>query len=578
MRPRNTVTCLAALLLGAAGCTGTVMGDPADAGATADDGGILAVDSGAGGGDGAPGADAAPPGTRKTTSLGLGLSGIADWSTEYPFVDFMKQSREWQDWQGGGGAVTTVDENGWVNSLAPGQTAGTVFLTVPEGVPPMYPRLVVRWSGQGTISYRWSAQKIGTASGGDLVQVGEGSSLLQIDSVDPADPIRDITIVPEAHLAAFDAGAIFNPDFLALLRDFRAVRFMDWMATNGSLQEDWADRPEPDDRTWADVGVPVEIMIALANELDADPWFNMPHLSNAEYVTRFAETVRAELEPQLIAYVEHSNEVWNWGFAQAQYANMAGRARWGDVGDAYMQWHGMRTAEICDLWKGTVFAADAGRVRCVLGTQTGWRGLETPALDCPLWVAESPGRAPCYQHGIDALGVTGYFSGCLAGSSGWPPQDFTDLIRSWFADGDGGMTKGMEQVANGAHFECGDTVAGNADTYAYFKDVVDARGLEMVAYEGGQHITGNGQSIQDDPGFIAFHIGLNRDPRMKDRYLENFANWRDAGGTLFMHFVDVSSPSKWGSWGALEWLGQETSPKWEAVVEFNQIACWWEGC
>lgn len=116
------------------------------------------------------------------------------------------------------------------------------------------------------------------------------------------------------------------------------------------------------------------------------------------------------------------------------------------------------------------------------------------------------------------------------------------------------------------------------DSYAYFKQVTEDRGITLVAYEGGQHITGNGHAIQDDPDFIAFHIGLNRDPRMKDRYLENFTNWKDEGGTLFVHFVDITYPSKWGSWGALEYLHQDTAPKWEAVTEYNQTACWWGGC
>lgn len=528
--------------------------------------GGVAGASGTGGAAGAGGV------TRKTTSMGMGLNGIADWSTQFPFLDLMKWSRGWQDWSNGGVDVTTIDEDGWVQSLAGGQSAGTVFLTNPDAGPIPYTRFVVRWQGQGTLSYQWGAQKVGTSHGGDLIEVGGGSCLLRIDTTDPNDYIRDITIVPEEHVTAFDAGSVFNPDWISRVQDFRAIRFMDWMQTNGSAQQGWADRPKPTERTWTRAGVPVEIMVALANELNADPWFNMPHQATDDYVREFATVVRDSLAPHLIAYVEHSNEVWNWGFAQSHYALEQGQARWGDHGDAFMQWHGMRTAQICDIWKQEVFTTGLQRVHCVLGTQAGWQGLEDPALNCPLWQAE--GNAACYEHGIDSIGITGYFNGCLHGGS----QTETDLIRSWFNDADGGLTKGMEQLEDARHFDCEWSVAGMADTYSYFKQVADQHGLEMVAYEGGQHITGNGHAIQDDQDFIDFHIALNRDTRMKQRYLENFTSWQDEGGALFVHFVDIGAPSKWGSWGALESIAQGTSPKWEATVEFNQNTCWWPGC
>ena len=37
-------------------------------------------------------------------------------------------------------------------------------------------------------------------------------------------------VVKEEHVELHEAGAIFNPDWLARVADLRAVRFMDWMA------------------------------------------------------------------------------------------------------------------------------------------------------------------------------------------------------------------------------------------------------------------------------------------------------------------------------------------------------------
>jgi hypothetical protein len=232
----------------------------------------------------------------------------------------------------------------------------------------------------------------------------------------------------------------------------------------------------------------------------------------------------------------------------------------------------MRTAQMCDIWKKEVFGSEAGsRVRCVLGVQAGWRGLETPAIECPLWAAE--GNAPCYQHGIDSLALTGYFSGCLSN------PDHEATMRSWFSDADKGMQKGLAQAANGQYFACEDSVAGNRDVYKYFKDVAAAKNLSIVAYEGGQHITGNLGSLEGDQAFIDFHVGLNRAAGMKQLYLDNFSNWKAEGGELFMHFVDISSYGRHGSWGALEYLSQPTSPKWEALTEWSAAnSCWWGDC
>ena len=68
--------------------------------------------------------------------------------------------------------------------------------------------------------------------------------------------MRNISVVKEEHAAAFDRGAIFNPDWLALMRGFDTLRLMDWMETNGSTQATWDQRPQPGDATWFD-GIPL---------------------------------------------------------------------------------------------------------------------------------------------------------------------------------------------------------------------------------------------------------------------------------------------------------------------------------
>lgn len=520
-------------------------------------------------------------------SMGIGLSGITDYSSEFPFLDQFKVSRQWvsqEEGKGWGqGAPLELDDAGWIKSLKPGQSADRILINVKDTHWP-FKRYVVRYEGSGKIEYQRNAKKDEQASrpNYDVIDVDPeagGMTLLKIQETDPNNYIRNITVVPEQYLAEYEKGEIFNPLFLKIVKDFRALRFMDWMATNHSEQSEWSNRPKVDDIDYRYKGVPIEIMVKLANTLQADPWFNMPHLATEEYMQEFAKYIRDHLDPNLTVYVEHSNEVWNWGFEQAQYANKVGRERWaknGDPeaapGDSYMQWHGMRTAQMCDIWKET-FGDRADRVHCTLGVQKGWEGIEKGALTCPKWVEE--GNEACYKHGIDSIAVTTYFSGCLNGTK--KQEREVEIIRSWFKEADGGLTKGMEQLANAEHFPCNNTSMGTS--FQYHKQVADEYGLQLVAYEGGQHITANSHPHQNDEDFINFHIALNRDARMYDRYQEIMNNWKNSGGSLMMHFVDVGTPTKYGSWGALEYLTQGSSPKYDALIDFNQQTdCWWSGC
>jgi hypothetical protein len=89
----------------------------------------------------------------------------------------------------------------------------------------------------------------------------------------------------------------------------------------------------------------------------------------------------------------------------------------------------------------------------------------------------------------------------------------------------------------------------------------------LVAYEGGQHIVGN-KKVKNNKDLNNFFIELNRRPEMYDLYTELLNDWEKSGGGLFMHFVDIGKPSKHGSWGALEYVEQKESPKYNALIDF----------
>lgn len=518
-----------------------------------------------------------------TDSLGLGtnLFGIADWSSEMPFLDGFKSSRSWftqcqegtdcsNTWDTQEQAQLDLDEHGWVKTLpAPddspkySQVSTLLFHAIDR-----YPggKYVVLYEGEGTIKYKFDAQKDEAASkpGRDVINVtpSEGGILLSITATDPnrtGNYIRNIHVVPLQYESTFEA-EIFNPLFLERIKKFGALRFMDWMATNNSEQEEWNDRPKVDDATYAIKGVPIEIMIELANRLRVHPWFNMPHKATDDYMANFAQLVKEQLDPQLKVYVEFSNEVWNWMFSQAQYALKQGKARWGeDKGDAYMQWYGMRTAQMSDIWK-KAFGNQQDRVISVISTQTSWRGLEASALDCSLWVAE--GNKPCYQHNIDAYAITGYFSGNLGSEKNQA------AVESWLKNADEATKQALIQLKQGgvlANETEDDSLVGTAELFSFHQQIARQKGLKLVAYEGGQHLTSpNSEKLTQ------FFIELNRRPEMYNLYSQLLESWKQAEGTMFMNFSDIGHPSKWGSWGVLEHVDQEKSPKYDALMNFVQ--------
>ena len=518
-------------------------------------------------------------------SIGMNLSPVTDWSTAYPFLNFVKHARPFSDGKDG---VLELDKYGWVKRLKPGQIANLFFLTVDKDRLP-YKKYIVRYKGKGKVIYKYAAERIKRIDRNvDLIKVNDkeegGYAVLTIVKTDPTDYIRDIEIIPEKFISEYNDGEIFNPDYIEFLKQFRVLRFMDWMKTNNSEQEKWSDRPLVKNfswsTSWSNKGVPLEIMIALANKIDADPWFNIPHKANDEYIYKFAKLVKQDLKPTLTAYIEYSNEVWNWGFSQTKYTTEAAINKWGNnVVTAGMQWHGMRTAQICDIFKKKVFISEPHRIHCTLGTQAAWKGLEYYALECPAWVKE--GNQPCYKHGIDSLSIGGYFYGCLNGAPEGGREEKTELIRSWFNEKDGGISKAFQQIESARHFECSSiTLDKIGDIYAYHHKVAKEKGLQLIVYEGGSHVMGNGyEKVMHDPEFIKFYIAINRHKNMKNLYLKNFETWKSNGGTLFLHYYDIGEPNKWGSWGAIEYLNQSITPKLEAIKEFNaKYKCWWKNC
>jgi hypothetical protein len=525
-------------------------------------------------------------------ALAMGLNGMSDWSTQHPFIDIMKSSRGWvgnigDTW----GAVRTedlragghLDANGWPLRVPDGVDAiETVILTEqPEGASSLRGDYVMTYDGKADLQLVGRAKRVREEQGRVTFSYapGEGLVALSITAIDPADPIRNIVVMRKEHVPLYQARAIFNPDFLFRIKDLRSVRFMDWMVTNGSPVTGWEDRPRMEDATWTLRGVPVEVMVRLANVIGADPWFNMPHLVGDEDVRRFAEVVKRDLDPRLKVYVEYSNEVWNTGFPQAEWVREQAETLWGPSDLGWAQFYGLRAAQIMDVWSEVYGDAAADRLVRVVATHTGWAGLEEQILTAPLGFLQL-GRMPLLS--FDAYAVTGYF-GYEMGS-----EEMAQRMDGWLDAAQemaqkAGEDKGLQRVAlrefvrksrfDGAIRPVADALEQGSlrqlvsEVFPYHAGVARKNRLQLIMYEGGTHLVGHGTRVNDER-LTEFFTEFSYTPEMAKLYEGLLTGWTTSGGVLFNAFVDIAPATMWGSWGALRHLDDQ-NPRWDMLMAYN---------
>ena len=319
-----------------------------------------------------------------TMDIGMNLERVSDNSVAWVFKDAFQSSRPWTSYGyntatgaltlGGGGPVT-VDPQGWPTTLnqitnSLGQLVQQRLTTqMFDGIAGNYASGVYRaeWDGSGTLVWGGDATVIeqGNSAGRyyALLNVVAGSNgiTLSLNAMSSTDPVRNIDVwMPDYNGQSFAGqqwtpGAAFSPFhplFVERLEPFDTIRFMDMQLTNSSDIVTWADRRAVDaatqmsNRSGFQSGIAPEYMVELANEVQANAWFNMPYLADDDFVRNFATLVRDSLDPGLKVYVEWSNEVYNyapgfetypWVTEQLASPENAGVDRWTFVANQIRQ-------------------------------------------------------------------------------------------------------------------------------------------------------------------------------------------------------------------------------------------------
>jgi hypothetical protein len=472
------------------------------------------------------------PARPEKPSLGVNIGQVDYFSKQIMFLDLMKQAADWG--LNSGGITPKLDKNGWVKGLLGSGRAGFVANSGKGG------RYVILYDGVGRMSVG-NGSTLSQAPGRDVVQLNGGETHFTIEKTNPANPIRNIRIVPIEN--EFDHEAeLFHPKFLALVKPFGVLRFMDYAKTNGSKQVHWSDRPSPEYFSQGtERGAAIEYAIALCNRVQADCWFNIPHMADDDYIRNYAELVRDKLDPKLRAYVEYSNEVWN--FEHGDWIQQAGeRAGMKKEWDTRLRYQARRSVQIFKIFEKAL-----GRERLV-------RVLAGQCWDLRLTILLDAEKA--YEH-ADAVAIAPYF--------GFEISEDTNVPKL--------KAQSAPQVI--------DTVIKGIDAQhallKQLKKIADDRGLRLIGYEGGQHLATGGQ-FHEETAVQHLLDEVNRSPRMGDAYTKYLDLWRDEGGQIMVLYKLVDEYSKWGRWGLLEdmWQPAGSAPKYIASISFMQRQKrWW---
>jgi hypothetical protein len=373
---------------------------------------------------------------------------------------------------------------------------------------------------------------------------------------------------------SYPTTTLFSAPIKALISKFSVIRFMDFLATNWSVQSNWTDRPLPSWPSfqryptgtyggWQGYGGPWEHVILLSNETGKDAWINIPlHATDAyvlnvarmfaygsnginPYTSSQANPIYPPLNANLNIYVEYSNEVWNGGFQQFDdNCNAASDELVSTAGNSPLNWDGLwngaistsgtwnwtfcdrqttkRTVEISNIFRSVFGSKMGSRIRPVLMSQFTNSGATLfnqmqMMLDYYDNMASSSGvalptpHAPNYY--LYGAGGTGYYS----------PASVVSTLDAFFADP--GMTPTGVIT----------TPYGPFTMTSWFQDdtkLAAAMGLKRIAYEGGPDL-GYTNYVHQTPAIVQAAVN---DSRMTTAIVNMHNAWSNNGGDLFVYY------------------------------------------
>jgi hypothetical protein len=307
----------------------------------------------------------------------------------------------------------------------------------------------------------------------------------------------------------------WRPELLADLRPYRVLRFMDWNEANAAQSSQAHFDTRKQKTAPQNEPVALEWQIDLCNRTDKDCWITVHHTATADDWIRMAELIKGSLKPSLRLYVELSNEVWNGGFPQGQYAVNAARQLGLPGENPGAAWYVYQSVRMYEAF-GRVFAGQEHRLVKVLSGQAGWTG----PCDAHAQVLGNDRINPRKTR-PDVYAIAPYFGG-----------ETIDALR---------QSIGEARKFTENHVKCAHRI-----------------GVPLVSYEGGS----DSFALRDRC------VNMQADPGMRRLYVEYLKSQTAAGlRGPFMQYTHSGS-----CWGLKVRSGDspEASPKYQGMMDWLQ--------
>jgi hypothetical protein len=437
-----------------------------------------------------------------------------------------------------------------------GMTVSQSGLSAPQIAEGLW-RMTVSYGGGGPFNYALGVNLGGGANAGTY-------------------PMTHIRIRTDADgsvpASVYNDNVVWRQGFLDVYENFGCVRFMNWMRTNDPYIEwaspdpttvsqcavptSWATRPTLDTLSWGghpndgdpNRGVPVEVMVDLCNTLQIDGWFTLHYLATSGYMTSFVTYLRDNLDANLKAHIEHSNEVWNTIFGQTSLAYIDGEenriegvagyetattdsARWNNA----MRAASDRAKVLAEI-VNTVYAGITSRKRNVLA----FFGVN-------VFNGQFKGEWGNLQDLCDVFSPAPYFY--VDGHGLVPPAtlgDGTPGSAAWFA--------ALKPL-------CSADIANRHELMEQCDAYAQANDMAFACYEGGQHLLSGGST----PIHNAL-MTFNASQDMGDLYQEYIDGMRAIPGMMMAWYKPVGPWGTAGYWGHKQTLTGGDTPKSIAVI------------
>ncbi|HEV2703095.1 MAG TPA: hypothetical protein VGV09_15825 [Steroidobacteraceae bacterium] len=352
------------------------------------------------------------------------------------------------------------------------------------------------------------------------------------------------------------------------------------------INKAWAHRTQPSNAFWSlKGGVPLEVIVALCNKLQANCQLNVPLTYSDSDIAAMARMVMSGTNMQpgygalaapLTASFELSNEVWNGAFPQYDLAASLGSFTWpasapnGGNAAWNRNYFGMRTAQMAADLQTAVSPALFARVIPVLGAQAANPDTAKSALQTPYWSSGPASRYP-----IKAVAIAPYWGsnpspGDCSAMTGQRDGGLNDFFATLTSRA-GSTGYAYSSVPSGGYLGQAEEWIGN-----YAKLISAYPSLKLVAYESGQNFlaTTSGTCA----GWSKLVTAAERDPRMGAAYGSYLRYWQSHVGATAANinnlFNDVFPISSYGAWGLLESVMQPLSPlssappKYQAAINY----------